>query len=61
MLFMQMTSQEQKYTLLISNLYRLSHCPEKLNLMHEFGFGSTDERQASATILDLSSFLLHLL
>jgi hypothetical protein len=56
-----MTSQEQKYALLISNLYRLSHCPEKLNLMHEFGFGSTDEMHASATILDLSSFLSHLL
>jgi hypothetical protein len=61
MLFMQMTSQERKYTLLTFNLYRLSHCPERLNLMHEFGFGSTDEMQASTTILDRSSFLSHLL
>jgi len=29
--------------------------------MHEFGFGSTDEMQASATILDLFSLLSHLL
>jgi len=29
--------------------------------MNEFGFGSTDKMQASATILDLSSFLSHLL
>ena len=58
---MQMTSQEQKYTLLLFNLYRLSHCPEKLNPMHEFSFGITDEMQASATILDFSSFLSHLL
>jgi hypothetical protein len=59
--FMQKTSQEQKYTLLIFNGYRLSHCPEGLNLTCEFSFGSTDEMQASATLLDLSSLLSRLL
>ena len=59
MLSIQMTSHEQKYTLLIFNGYRLSRCTERLNLMHEFSFGSTDEMQATATVLDLSPLLSH--
>jgi len=43
--------------LLIFNLYRLPHCPERLNLMHEISFGSTDKMQASATTLGLSSLM----